>query len=443
MKPSFYNMVIPVEKNKFILYNTLQDTILLIDDELKEALESNTVPKEYTPVLKKAGMLIHDDTREDLIYQFMYYSRKYGASNTYFIVLPTYACNLACPYCYEKAGTVLSHSMDAETAESASLFMKTVVKENRSSSILLKLYGGEPLLNSEAVFTICDALSECAQKSGAGFYSVLQTNGTLITEDIIDRLAAHLWTVEITLEGDKEYHNTIRVYKKGGGTYEDIMNAVQLLLTKNIHTALRINASDSHHLDVLLKDLKERGFQDKRLSLYITQTSDFGLNQFFTDDVLCLRDEKKSIALIPELRDVVEKNGFRQNLTTYDSLQRKKVLPCNSEKRGMYVIDPYNDVYLCFFTAGQKEFSCGTIGRGGTILWNPYFYEVMSRNPLEFAECRHCVLLPMCGGGCHIRAYNQKGTYLASHCGNIKELAEERIKSYLRQKYPERFGGLK
>ena len=117
--------------------------------------------------------------------------------------------------------------------------------------------------------------------------------------------------------------------------------------------------------------------------------------------------------------------------------------PCGSEKKGKYVIDPFGDVYLCFFTAGQKEHCIGTISQGGTVQWNTSFYEIMGRNPLQFPECYHCNLLPMCGGGCHIRAYKQRGMYNAPHCGSTKELAEERIKLYLKQKYPGRFGGLR
>jgi uncharacterized protein len=446
MKPSFYNIFIPTESSMFILYNTLKDTILLVDDELKEALEASTsvtIPKEHQAILKKAGMLVGDDIQEKSIYQYMFNSTKYNASGTYFVVLTTYACNLNCPYCYEKAGTVLSHAMDEKTSENVSLFMKTMVKENKSCHTLLKLYGGEPLLNVDACFTICDALSDLSHKNNTGFYIVLQTNGTLLNEEIVERLSEHLFTVEMTLEGDKDYHDTIRTYKKGGGTYEDIMNAVGILLSENVHVSLRINASEPEHLDALLKDMKKRGLQDENLTFYVTQTSDFGLNQFFTDDILCLHDEKRAIDLIPELRTVVDTNGFRQNLLTYDTLQRQKILPCNSEKRGRYVIDPFGDVYLCFFTAGQKEFRAGTIEQGGTIQWDSNFYDVMLRSPLQFAECRECRLLPMCGGGCHIRAYKQNGTYLAPHCGSTKELAEERIKLYLQQKYPERFGGLR
>lgn len=435
-------MVIPFKSDSFILYNTLQDTILVIDSELLHALERCEIPEEYCTALKSTGMIVEEGIQEDLLYQFLHHSQKYGTSVTYFTVLPTYACNLQCPYCYEKAGTVLSTSMSEKTAEEVSLFLRKMAKKNRSNVVLLKFYGGEPLLNKEAIFTIYDSLSEVAQKNNVGFYIVLQTNGTLLTEQVIEKLKPHLWTVEVTLEGDMDLHDTIRVYKKGGGTYQDILRAVDLLLKKGVHTAVRINASQAEHLDILLQDMKARGLNQDNLSFYITQTSDFGLDSFFTDDILCLQDERKSVALIPELRKVVDKNGFTPNLTVYDTVQRKKVLPCNSEKAGNYVVDPFGDIYLCFFTAGKKEFCAGTIGPKGEVTWNPQFYEVMARNPVEFAECRTCKLLPMCGGGCHIRAYQKEGTYQAPHCGTTKEMAEERIKLYLRQKYPERFGGL-
>lgn len=438
---SFYNMIIPFEADTFILYNTLHDTILIIDTELKEALEKKCIPKEYVPSLKKTGMLC--DNTQEAIYNYLYNSAKFETSTTYFTFLPTYACNLQCPYCYEKAGTVFTHSMDMDTANNASLFMKKIAEENKSSNIALKLYGGEPLLNSDVIYPVFNVLSEYSKTTGTGFHILLQTNGTLLTKELVDAIADHLWTVEMTVEGDKLRHDTIRVYKTGGGTYEDIMNSITLLLNAKIHVALRVNVTDPNSLDALLKDMHNRGIPgDSPFSFYVTQTSDFGLEQFFTDDGLCLHDEKRSIELIPELREVVYENGFKKNLVTYDTLQIKKILSCSAEKKGTYVIDPFGDVYLCFFTAGQKEFNVGTIKKGGTIVWNPRFYQVMSRHPLTNAECQQCAVLPMCGGGCHIRAYKQKGSYMQCHCGNTKEIAQERIKLYLRHKYPERFGGL-
>lgn len=447
MKSSFYNMIIPAGSGKYVLYNTLKDAILLIDEELKCALEKGefNIPEQHLAVLKRLGMVVDDDAGDAIqqrIYQYMFNSRKYDITDTFFTVLPTYACNLACPYCYEGAGTVISHSMDEKTAENVAAFMKNMVEEHKSHNVFLKLYGGEPLVNLEAVFMLSDSLSHYSQEQDKGFYIILQTNGTLLTEDVAENLSRHLVSVEMTLEGDKEYHDTIRFYKKGGGTYEDIMNAVQLLIEKNIHVALRINASEAGHLDLLLKDMKRRGLEGQNFSFYVTQTSDFGLHEFFTEDTLCFRDEKKAVELIPELRAVVDQNGLTENLTIFDTLQRQKILPCASERRGRYVVDPLGDVYLCFFTAGQKEHCIGTIGEEGTIEWNSSFYEIMGRSPLEFSECRQCTLLPMCGGGCHIRAHKNKGTYLAPYCGNTKEMAEERIKLYLRQRYPERFGGL-
>ncbi len=440
MKSSFYNIFIPIGTNKYILYNTLSDCILLADTELKEALESTCdIPDEQLAVLKRTGMVIDDTFQEEKIFSYLYNSKKFNTSETYFTFLPTYACNLQCPYCYEKAGTILSHSMDKKTAENVSIFMEKMVEENRSRDILLKFYGGEPLLNTDVCFTIYDALSQLSDKD---FHLILQTNGTLLTEEIIERFSDHLAAAEMTLEGDKDYHDTIRVYKKGGGTYEDIMNSINRLLESDNHVTVRINASEPVHLDLLLKDLNERGIKGKNFSFYITQTSDFGLGQFFTDDASCLHDEERAVTLIPELRAVVNDHQFNQNLMTYDTLQRQKIIACNSERKAKYVIDPYGDVYLCFFTAGQKEFSVGTIKEEGNIVWNPSFYEIIARNPLDFSECRYCKLLPMCGGGCHIRAFNQKGSYFQYHCGNTKEMAEKRVKLYLQQKYPQRFGGL-
>lgn len=446
MKSSQYNLVIPTkDPDKYILYNTLHDSILIVDSELKELLENNTVDtlsKEHAQILETMGMIVRNNVDEKAILSFRYHREKYASPYSTFVIFPTLACNLACKYCYERSSKLGAKTMDDKTVANTISFIKKMSLEDNTKTILIKLYGGEPLLHVEACSRICEEISAWARQTFMQFAVVLQSNGTLLSEEVLKKLASYLTYVELTVDGPKATHDKTRVHKDGRGTYEDILKAVHLTAEKGIHTVLRINVQNAQDLHEVLSDLTERGFCGKKeVAFYYAQTSDFGLCELFSNNQLCYEDEKKALDMSPELGRVIEDLGWMDQLEIPDVIQKQKFVSCNNEKKARYVIDPFGDIYLCFFRAGQKAYRAGTLEEGAGH-FGPMYYDMLARDPLQFEECQTCVYLPFCGGGCAMRAYEQKGTFQTNHCGSMKEFAEKRILLYLKKKYPERLKGV-
>lgn len=440
MKPSQYNLYIPT-RDGYILYNTLHDSILKADAELKEILESNidALDKEHIHVLKTMGMVVDNDVDETTIVSFRYNKEKYSSPYSMFVILPTLACNLACKYCYERSSDLPQKTMDDKTVADTILFIKRMAIEDNAKTILIKLYGGEPLLNVAACHTIVNEVSAWAKQVFMQVAVVLQTNGTLLSDEVLDTLGPYLTYVELTIDGPQAVHDKTRVYKTGKGTYNDIMKAIERAVKRGVHTILRINVKNAQNLRDVLSDLTERGFKGKReVKFYYAQTSEFGLCELFTNKQLCHADEEKALDMSPGLRTAIKDAGWMDQLETPDVIQKQKFVSCNNEKKGRYVIDPDGDIYLCFFRAGQKEYKAGTIKEGG--VFGPLYYEMLARTPLQFAECHSCVYLPLCGGGCAMRALEQSKTFHTNNCGSVKDFAAKRILMYLKRKYPERFG---
>ena len=444
MKSSIYNLFVSTsEPDKYILYNTLHDSILIADTELKDVIESDTVDaieKEHLRILETMGMVVDDSTDERTVLSFRYHREKYSSPYAIFVIFPTLACNLACRYCYERSSELAPKTMDDQTVDDTISFIKHMAGEDNIKTILIKLYGGEPLLNVEACHRICEEISVWAAQAMLQVAVVLQTNGTLLTEEVLEKLAPYLTYVELTLDGPQASHDKIRVHKDGRGTYEEIVNAVSLCSQRGIQTVLRINVKNAQDLREVLSDLTERGLQGrKEVRFYYAQTSDFGLCELFNSSKLCHDDEEKALNMSPELRKVITELNWADQLEMPDVIQKQKFVACNNEKKARYVIDPDGDIYLCFFRAGQKEYRAGSINKKGGY-FGPMYYEMLARNPLQFEECSTCVYLPFCGGGCAMRAYEQAGTFHAHNCGSTKDFAAQRILMYLKRKYPDRFG---
>ncbi len=130
----------------------------------------------------------------------------------------TYRCNLNCPFCYRKI---------QEIPEMSTVQIKEMMKEFKSMGTFFWVFnGGEPLLREDL-----PELIEYAKD--LGFYCSLVTNGVLLAQKLENNPSYRkLDFVQISLEGPQEIHD--RMY--GQGTYERVIDALNLLKELNIRT---------------------------------------------------------------------------------------------------------------------------------------------------------------------------------------------------------------
>lgn len=166
------------------------------------------------------------------------------------IIVSSMECNLSCRYCYEHGpkriyGATRASINDTYAAARGGIhrFIETVIELaaelGRSAQFIL--HGGEPLLlspqNLEDTFTHVQACGDATVQ--------LQTNGTLVTPDIAELLAAYRAAVVVSLDGPLHLHNTYRVDGGGTGTFQRVMQGIDLLKGKNIPVAALCTVTDT------------------------------------------------------------------------------------------------------------------------------------------------------------------------------------------------------
>ena len=112
-------------------------------------------------------------------------------------------CNLSCTYCFEKAKNKCM--MSKETA------IKAVEKAYRDlgtdrQPFTINFFGGEPLLNWEAIKAVIDFCNESHYKVRYG----ITTNLTLLTEEIISYIDDSSMAILVSIDGIKEVHDKNR-----------------------------------------------------------------------------------------------------------------------------------------------------------------------------------------------------------------------------------------
>ena len=131
-------------------------------------------------------------------------------------------CNLRCKYCFLEQGPfgAKRRRMSAGVAFAAVDFL---LRESRESeNISLTFTGGEPLLNFKAIKSAVEYAQVEAERKGKKAKFLIATNGTLFNDNIISFIKENQIEVQVSLDGDEETHDKMRIFPNGRGSYRVI-----------------------------------------------------------------------------------------------------------------------------------------------------------------------------------------------------------------------------
>lgn len=307
--------------------------------------------------------------------------------------------------------------MNKETADRV---IKQIIKEtlDRGSRYLgIVLFGREPLINYAMGEYILKVLSKHCKEHNIILHTSIITNGTLLTKEIIDSLLEYECKyIQITIDGIKDIHDKRRIGKNGEGTFDKIIENLQMLkpYKEKMNIIIRVNVDKNNVNDMpeLLDFFRQKGLDE--LSI------DFGIVQGSTEvcasyDENCFVEEELGL-LLSDLWKEAGKNGF----TTKQRPLRKWTY-CGLNNDNSFTIEPNGDVYKCWEHTGIEEHRIGNLDKEGHIENISFaYYDWMTKNPLKIEACSKCVYLPACGGGCGSVSFGDTGEYSKEGCLKIK-----------------------
>lgn len=135
----------------------------------------------------------------------------------------TNLCNMNCKYCFARAGTDNQVVMNMEIIRKIVKF----VNEIETSRICFDFHGGEPLTQKKLIFEIVDYVERNIVNKHIDFY--IQTNATLIDDEMAGFFRKHHFFVGISLDGNKETNDSYRIFDNGKGSFDRILNGIGYL----------------------------------------------------------------------------------------------------------------------------------------------------------------------------------------------------------------------
>jgi uncharacterized protein len=326
-------------------------------------------------------------------------------------------CNLRCAYCFASTGDFGTGRklMPVETGKLAIDFL--LEHSGDRENLELDFFGGEPLMNFDAVKEVVAYARSREAEYGKHFRFTITTNGMLLDDDKIDFINREMSNVVLSIDGRPEVNDRVRVTAGGKGCYDVILPKFKKL----------VDARDKN------KDYYVRGtftkynldFSEDVFSLY-----EAGFDQISVEPVVCeskypyalteaelpavfAEYERLSERLLKQNREGKHFNFFHFMIDLDQgpcAIKRLRGCGCGNE----YVaITPDGDIYPCHQFVGQENYKMGNLEEG---TFNTEMKEFFARTHIyNKPKCRECWAKFYCSGGCNANNYLYEGNVLESH----------------------------
>jgi uncharacterized protein len=393
MNWSKYNKLFVSEKFEYLLYNSLTNGFVEVDEEtylyLKsiEGKQNITIDdKELQKSLLEMKVIVENDLDEFYNIKYFTHLQRFETGYLELTINPTLHCNFACPYCFEENKPAIYMTDEVENA-----LIEFIEKQKGINRLHITWFGGEPLMAFDRMVSITNRVKQMSIK----YTSKIITNGFLLNDKIIEKLEdMNISNIQITIDGLQDEHDKKRYLLSGAGTFDKIIKNIDNLVAKNnkIYIGIRVNI-DVNNADNYIKVVAYFYKKYQHLGARISTHPGFLTNETGCIPADCVFDCEKKAKFIIEL---YKKYG----LNTMGLFPLDFRYECPVRNPYHLTIGPEGEIYKCWNDVGKKEQIVGSLIDKDVVnnaLLTRYY---VAGDALEDKDCKECMLLPRCGGGC-------------------------------------------
>lgn len=345
-----------------------------------------------------------------------------------------HTCNLRCVYCFAKGGDYGKRStlMDLEVAKRAVDFL--INSNDKGARCGIVYFGGEPLTNYSVLESCTLYAEDRAKDKGLQINFQLVTNGTLLSEKIIDFIIEHKISIQISLDGPRVINDKLRPYSDGRGSFDCVHSKIIMLRQKGF-TRLPVRSTITHlncDINNIANFFYDIGFTDVKQVPVMFSADEFSLTD---KDVEIIKNHYNKKA------DEIIKSIGHDKETNLDLFSPIVSQLCQGYKKNYYcgagfeilAVTPDGKLYLCHRLISEKgNLDIGDIYGGiraipeDLLSWGAYSVD-------ERTSCRDCWAKFFCGGGCSASAYYVHEDLSKNDetlCEIFKAIVENAIKIY-------------
>ena len=415
MKLSRYTFTCPAGQD-VLLYNALSGALAKVSRQAWAERESDP---DFMQQLRQQGFVVDDGADELALYKLRYYGSMFGRNKEFgLIIAPTMQCNFSCSYCFEGA-----HKRAGLMTDEVENALIDVMLAHRKKPISITWYGGEPLLGHSRMLSISRRL----EAEGVAFESKMLTNGSLLTPEVVDSLAALRMTfIQLSMDGTAHDHDRRRHFRGGAPSFDRIIrNLGDVLARTDVKVSVRVavDKQNPHAYDELKTYLAEK-FPDAMASgrLGVAHSHVLDRTGFDAAGAVCYTLQEIFEQGLARLQEGRAPEGF--------SVVPERALPCMFRQPAVLNVDSEGYLYHCLELFGNPDY------RIGNILDKKVDYAMLAqgmfiKDPFDDATCRQCKVLPLCGGGCPAVRMKLWDTERQEQCCSLYRGRVEQLMPYM------------
>ena len=341
--------------------------------------------------MARGRMIVADDTDEIDMLAKRYALTRDDSSRFALTIVTSLGCNFDCPYCFEAKHPSIMRD-DVVDAVLAALDDQLP----RIRTFHATWFGGEPLVGKKPLLALSDAFIERCDAAGVDYNASISTNGYLLDEEMCRELQERRVTnVQVCLDGPPEIHDRMRPLANGGETFwrivQNLKHAVDYFAV-----SLRMNADTQNILraEELFRILADEGLSG-RLTVYpgqIVGVDDGGGSPSETYKPACFTNAEFAQAELV-FNGLTAGYGFSEA-----NVPRPMGAPCTAVRKNELVVGSEGELYKCWDSVGNTFEVIGTIFDYANL--NGRLRKWLVYDPFSDNECRSCIALPVCMGGC-------------------------------------------
>jgi len=404
--------------NKYWFYNTLYNSFLEIetDDHETDNILNNILNNNFQDInfdINKFKLLEDNhiftqltSSEEHKLFENIYYENYFFNDTAIITIAPDLKCNFRCIYCYQEQynnSDVLNFDKE-NFVEKFEGFIEKYIIEKNIKKLGIVWFGGEPFLYFDAFTKLSENIKNFCIKNSIKYKFDVITNGSILNSKIIKTMNdLPINSLQITIDGIKEIHDSMRKAKSGGGTFDIIIKNLKLMLQEtNTKISIRNNTGNEND--------------------QITNYKNF-VNEFYNIFSEYIKTERLVIewpVLITDTNNYknnAKTNEYAKNFNNYlktlievghSPKQIFKLAPpyCTARTNNNLVIGPNQNIYKCWEHIGDTSYIIGNIeNKNHPINFNEAKWKIIGGFNFN-NKCLNCKLLPVCLGGCPLNKEN-------------------------------------
>lgn len=315
-------------------------------------------------------------------------------------ICPTMGCNFDCPYCFENH---FAGKMSPEVQDDVVALAERMLDASNTKVLQVTWFGGEPLMAPDVVGGLSKRLIALVEEREGKYNADIITNGYLLTQENVAMLeAVRVSSAQVTIDGIGAVHDATRHLAGGGPTFDRIIENLRRPIPFNVnirHNVHEGNRDQLGELEEFVSRLAKESGND--INCYPAAVS--------SSDVADERGEQVGILCGGSDSEI----GIKQDAGRFSTGRGSY---CGAHNIWSVGIDEKGNLQKCWEAVDKPEISFGIAHDWDPL--NPLATASKPDNltkylntaaPVPDEECRECVWLASCVGGCpHKRLFEKR-----------------------------------